>query len=200
MHTPATTSFESLAFMLVIVFLELPFNVSDSMDSRTLNCRCDSPNLSPIRLHLGSQRLRPRVRSRSRPRCWRRPTRQVQDYLIHLDQVVRVKTPAVDYVAIGRDEIRRDQTPAIRHDHAARFQKREEIEGFFCLGSEANKSALTVGNTTETDHNLAVIAHVQGGETSLTEDRAHARQSAVARSKRHRQGRNLRRQSCCRPR
>ena len=71
--------------------------------------------------------------------------RQVQDDLIHLDQVVRVKTPAVDYVAIGRDEIRRDQTPAIRHDHAARFQKREEIEGFFCLGSEANKSALTAG-------------------------------------------------------
>ena len=130
-----------------------------------------------------------------------RPRRyiQVQDYLIHLDQVVRVKTPAVDDVAIGRDEIRRDQTPAIRHDHAARFQKREEIAGFFCLGSEANKSALTTDETTETDHNIAVIAHVQGGETSLTEDRA-ARQSAVARSKRLRQGRNFRRQSCCRPR
>src|SRR5215813_3055733 len=126
-----------------------------------------------------SLRSRPRVWSRSRPRCWRRPWcrcwcwRQVQDYLIHLDQVVRVKTPAVDYVAIGRDDIRRDQTPAIRHDHAARFQKREEIEGFFCLGSEANKSALTGETTTETDHNPAVIAHVQGGETSLTEDRAH---------------------------
>jgi hypothetical protein len=83
---------------------------------------------------------------------------QFQDYLIHLDQVVRVKTPAVDDVAIGRDEIRRDQTPAIRHDRAARFQKRDEIAGFFAddrAGSVANESAVTTG----TDHNLAVIAH-----------------------------------------
>src|SRR5215475_2446737 len=133
----------------------------------------------PLPQRLDCLRRRARMRSRSRPRCWRRPWcrswcwRQVQDDLIHLDQVVRVKTPAVDYVAIGRDEIRRDQTPAIGHDHAERFQKREEIAGFFCLGSEANKSALTTGETTETDHNVAVIAHVQGGETSLTEDRAH---------------------------
>src|SRR4029077_9306744 len=111
--------------------------------------------------------LRARGWSRARPR--RRRYIQVQDYLIHLDQVVRVKTPAVDDVAIGRDEIRRDQKPAIRHDRAVRFQKRDEIAGF-PAGSEANESALT----TRTDHNRAVIAHVQGGETSLAEDRADA--------------------------
>src|SRR5262245_66225150 len=91
-------------------------------------------------------------------RCWR----QVQDDLIHLDQVVRVKTPAVDYRAISRDEIRRDQTPAIGHDHAERFQKREEIAGFSCLGSEANKRDLTGETSTETYQHDAGITTLSG--------------------------------------
>ncbi len=89
-------------------------------------------------------------------------------------QVVRVKTPAVDYFAIGRDEIRRDQTPAIRHDHAARFQKREEIEGFFCLESEANKSALTTGRVLKPTTTLPSSLTSRAVRVPFTEDRAHA--------------------------
>jgi hypothetical protein len=84
---------------------------------------------------------------------------------------VRVKTPAVDGVAIGGDETRRNQTPAIRHDCSARFQKGDEIAGSLAL--PPNKSA-TVG--TETDHDVAVVAHVERSETSLVDgaNRLHA--------------------------
>src|SRR5437773_8507547 len=100
-----------------------------------------------------------------------RALHSVQDYLIHLDQVVRVKPPAVDGVAIGRDETRRDQMPALRHDRAARSQKRDEIAGSCAL--PPNESAIV---STETDHDLAVVAHVERSETSLVDgaNRLHA--------------------------
>ena len=85
----------------------------------------------------------------------------VQDYLIHLDQVVRVKTPAIDDVAIGRDETRRDQSAS--HQARPRRETRRNVMRLRARLPFCQMKAPIVGS--ETDHNVAVVAHVERSET-----------------------------------
>ena len=107
------------------------------------------------RLNVGCDHPRPPSLLAARPR--------LQIDLEHLDQEIGIKAPAIDNVAIGRDDTVGRHAKTVRNDRAARPEEVEHVKCTFALPPDEGPVVAR-----KADDSFAIVAHIERGEALAT--------------------------------